>query len=54
MMRFIMSRQATHRKDGRERKSMYLDIKKTHVIPSCEQDVYVELPGEGEVTSAAS
>ena len=33
MMRFIMSRQATHRKDGRERKSMYLDKKKAHVIP---------------------
>ena len=42
-----MSRQATHRKDG-------LDINKTHVIPSCEQDVCVELPGEAEVTSAAS
>ena len=49
MMRFIMSRQATHRKDGRERKSMYLDIKKAHVIPLCEQNVYVELPGEAEV-----
>ena len=49
MMRFIMSRQATHRKDGRERKSMYLDIKKAHAIPLCEQDVYVELPGEAEV-----
>ena len=49
MMRFIMSRQANHRKDGRERKSMYLDIKKAHAIPLCEQDVYVELPGEAEV-----
>ena len=49
MMRFIMSRQATHRKDDRERKSMYLDIKKAHVLPLWEQDVYVELPGEAEV-----
>ena len=49
MMRLIMSRQATHRKDGRERKSMYFDMKKAHVIPLCEQDVYVELPGEAEV-----
>ena len=49
MMRFIMSRQATHRKDGRERKSMYLNTKKAHVIPLYEQDVYVELPGEAEV-----
>ena len=27
---------------------MYLDIKKAHVIPLCEQDVYVELPREAE------
>ena len=38
-----------NRKDGRERNSMYLDMKKAHVIPLCEQDVYVELPGEAEV-----
>ena len=49
MMRYMISRQATRRKDGRERKSMYLDIKKAHVIPLCEQDVYVELPAEAEV-----
>ena len=45
MMRFIMSRQATQRKDGRERKSMCLDMTKALVIPLYEQDVYVELPG---------
>ena len=36
-------------KDGRERKSMYLDIKTAYVIPVCEQVVYVELPAEAEV-----
>ena len=49
MMRYMISRQATRRKDGRERKSMHLDKKKAHVIPLCEQDVYVELPAEAEV-----
>ena len=28
---------------------MYLDVKKAHLAPSCEQDVYVELPAEAEV-----
>ena len=49
MMRFIMSRQATRRKDGRKRKTMFFDVKKAHLTPLCEQDVYVELPGEAEV-----
>ena len=31
------------------KENMYLDKKKAHVIPLCEQDVYVELPGEAEV-----
>ena len=25
---------------------MYLDVKKAHLVPKCEQDVYVELPLE--------
>ena len=49
MMRFIMSRQAICRNDGRERKTSFSDMKKGHLAPLCEQDVYVELPGEGEV-----
>jgi hypothetical protein len=49
MMRLMISRQATRRQDGRERKTMYLDIKKAHLTPKCEQDVYVELPEEAEV-----
>ena len=46
LLRLMLSRQATVRVDGRERKSMYLDIKKAHLTPKCEQDVYVELPQE--------
>ena len=49
VVRYMISRQATRRKDGRERKSMYLDMKKAHVMPLCVQDVYVELPAEAEV-----
>ena len=48
MMRLMISRQATRRRDGRERKTMYLDIKKAHLTPKCEQNVYVELPEEAE------
>ena len=43
MMRYIISRQATRRKDGQERNTLYLDVKKAHLAPRCEQDVYVEL-----------
>ena len=36
-------------KDGRERKPMFFDMEKAHPTPLCEQDAYVELPGEAEV-----
>ena len=49
LIRYAISRQATRRPDGKERKSMYLDVKKAHLIPRCEQNVYVELPVEAEV-----
>ena len=49
MLRLMISRQATLRADGQERKTMYLDIKKAHLAPLCEQDVYVDLPEEAEV-----
>ena len=49
MIRFMLSRQATVRDDGEERKTMYLDIKKAHLAPLCMSDVYVELPAEAEV-----
>ena len=49
MMRFILSRQATRRKDGIEMKTMFLEIRKVHLARLCELDVYVELPGEAEL-----
>ena len=30
LIRLVLSRQATRRKDGKERKTMYLDVKKAH------------------------
>ena len=33
LMRYMLSRQATIRDDGQERKTMYLDVKKAHLIP---------------------
>ena len=49
LLRVMISRQATVRRDGKRRKSMYLDIKKAHLAPKCEKDVYVELPEEAMV-----
>jgi hypothetical protein len=49
LMRYMLSRLATVRKDGAERKTMHLDVKEAHLAPLCEQDVYVELPEEAEV-----
>ena len=49
LIRYMLSRQATRRDDGRERKSIYIDVKKAHLMPKCEQDVYVELPEEAGV-----
>ena len=46
MLRFLVSRQATRSKCGRWRKTMFLDVRKAHIIPKCQQDVYVELPPE--------
>ena len=49
LIRFAVSRQATRRADGRERKTLYIDVKKAHLAALCDQDVYVELPAEAEV-----
>ena len=42
----MLSRQATKRSDGRERKSIYIDVNTAHLMHKCEHDVYVELPEE--------
>lgn len=49
LIRYMISRQATLRDDGRERKTMFIDVKKAHLVPKCERDVYVELPPEAGV-----
>ena len=49
LMRYMLSRQATVRDDGQQRKTMYLDVRKAHLIPKCDQDVYVQLPPEAGV-----
>ena len=49
LLRFLLSRQATRRRDGRERKTMFIDVRKAHLVPECKEDVFVELPEEAEV-----
>eukprot|EP00973_Karenia_brevis_P044286 6136605-Karenia_brevis.AAC.1 len=41
-----MSRAVTRRADGRSRKIMFADVKKAHLDPVCEEDVYLEIPEE--------
>eukprot|EP00973_Karenia_brevis_P073367 10191978-Karenia_brevis.AAC.1 len=41
-----MSMAFTRRADGRSRKLMFIDVKKAHLNPVCEEDVYLELPEE--------
>ena len=49
LIRYVISRQATRRADGQERKTLYIDVNKAHLVPKCTQDVYVELLAEAEV-----
>ena len=44
--RMLMSRAATRRPDGKYRKMMFIDAKKAHLNPKCEEDQYIELPEE--------
>ena len=49
--RMLISRAATRRVDGKARKLMFIDVRKAHLNPVCEDDVYIELPeecGEGK------
>ena len=46
LLRFLVSRAATRAKSGRKRKMLFIDVKKAHLIPKCQEDVYVELPAE--------
>ena len=44
--RLLISRAATRRKDGRQRKLLFIDAKKAHLNPRCKEDIYVELLAE--------
>ena len=44
--KMLFSRAATRKRDGGYRKLMFIDVKKAHLYPKCERDVYVELPAE--------
>ena len=44
--RMLFSRAATQRKDGKWRSLMFIDAKKAHLNPKCEDDVYIDLPEE--------
>lgn len=41
-----MSRAATKRKDGLWRKLLFIDVRKAHLNPRCDEDVYIELSEE--------
>ena len=44
--RFILSRASTRRVDGMYRKIIFIDARKAHLNPKCEDDVYIKLPKE--------
>eukprot|EP00973_Karenia_brevis_P047910 6649324-Karenia_brevis.AAC.1 len=36
--RMLLSRAVTRRRDGRQRKLMFIDVKKAHLNPKCEEN----------------
>ncbi len=40
LLRCLLSRQATKRADGRDRETMFIDVKKAQLVPECKEDVY--------------
>ena len=44
--RMLFSRAVTRKKGGGSRKLMFIDVRKAHLNPRCEENVYVELPEE--------
>ena len=40
--RLLMSRSATRRRDGKFRKPRFMDGRKAHLNPACEEDVYIQ------------
>eukprot|EP00973_Karenia_brevis_P048562 6742284-Karenia_brevis.AAC.1 len=41
--RLLLSRAVTRRTDGRSRKLMFMNVKKAHLKPKCEEEIYLEL-----------
>ena len=46
LLRMLISKTATVTKGGGWRKLFFVDVKKAHLNPKCEQDVYFWLPDE--------
>ena len=46
MKRMLISRTTCRRKDGRYKKMMFVDARKAHLNPRCDQNVFIELPAE--------
>ena len=44
--RMLLSRAVTRKRDGNYRNLRFIDAKKAHLNPKCEEDVYIELPEE--------
>ena len=40
----VVPRAATARHDGKFRKLLFIDMRKAHLNPKCEEDVYIDLP----------
>ena len=47
-MRLLVSRAATVRSTRAKRKILFIDVREAHLIPKCEEDVYVDLPKEAQ------
>ena len=51
LLRPLLSRQATRSMDGKQRKTMFIDVKKARLVLECREEVYVEPSEEAEVES---
>ena len=48
LLRMMISKTATITMKSGRRKMLFIDVKKAHLNPKCEQDVYVELSREAK------
>ena len=46
LKRMLLSKAASLHRSGKRRKLLFIDVKKAHLNPVCDQDVYFELPEE--------